>query len=98
MEETRDVGEALGVQFPATIADRLEGTRRVAAHKTSILQDLEAGRLMEVDSITGAVVELSRLLEVETPMIDLIYALMRQRAREADLYPEIGIDPMTGAA
>ncbi|MGB0631209.1 MAG: ketopantoate reductase family protein [Alphaproteobacteria bacterium] len=97
MEEVQAVGEALGVTFNATIADRLEGTRRVAGHKTSILQDLEAGRPMEVDGITGAVVELGRLLGVETPMIDLIYALMRQRAREAGLYPEIGVDPLAGA-
>ena len=98
MEEVQAVGEALGVEFTATIADRLEGTRRVAGHKTSILQDLEAGRPMEVDGITGAVVELGRLLGVETPMIDLIYALMRQLAREAGLYPEIGIDPLAEAS
>ena len=98
MEEVQAVGEALGVEFTATIADRLEGTRRVAGHKTSILQDLEEGRPMEVDGITGAVVELGRLLGVETPMIDLIYALMRQRAREAGLYPEIGIDPLAEAS
>jgi len=94
MEEVQTVGEALGVEFTSTIESRLEGTRRVAGHKTSILQDLEAGRPMEVDGITGAVVELGRLVGVETPMIDLIYALMRQRAREAGLYPEIGIDPL----
>ena len=98
MEEVQAVSEALGVEFTATITDRLEGTRRVAGHKTSILQDLEAGRPMEVDGITGAVVELGRLLRVETPMIDLIYALMRQRAREAGLYPEIGIDPLAEAS
>ena len=94
MEEVQTVGEALGVEFTSTIESRLEGTRRVAGHKTSILQDLVAGRPMEVDGITGAVVELGRLVGVETPMIDLIYALMRQRAREAGLYPEIGIDPL----
>lgn len=94
MEEVQTVGEALGVEFTSTVESRLEGTRRVAGHKTSILQDLEAGRPMEVDGITGAVVELGRLVGVETPMIDLIYALMRQRAREAGLYPEIGIDPL----
>ena len=49
---------------------------------------------MEVDGITGAVVELGRLLNVKTPMLDLVYALMRQRAREQGLYPQIGIDPL----
>lgn len=94
MEEVRNVGEALNIKFNTTITDRLEGTRRVAGHKTSILQDLEAGRPMEVDGITGAVVELGRLLGVRTPMIDLIYSLMRQRSREAGLYPEIGVNPL----
>lgn len=96
MEEVQAVGEALGVVFHQQIADRIEGTRKVADHKTSILQDLEAGRPMEVDGITGAVVELGRLTGVETPMIDLIYALLRQRARESGLYPEIGFDPLAG--
>ena len=96
MEEVKAVGEALGVTFNATIQSRIEGTRRVAGHKTSILQDLEAGRPMEVDGITGAVVELGRLLGVDTPMVDLVYALMRQRARQAGLYPEIGVDPLAG--
>ena len=95
MEEVQRVGEALGVTFGATIASRIEGTRKVAGHKTSILQDLEAGRPMEVDGITGAVVELGRLLGVATPMIDLIYGLLRSRAREAGLYPETGFDPLS---
>ncbi|MEX2455028.1 MAG: 2-dehydropantoate 2-reductase [Rhodospirillaceae bacterium] len=96
MEEVQSVGEALGVTFGATIASRIEGTRRVAGHKTSILQDLERGRPMEVDGITGAVVELGRLLGVATPRIDLAYALLRQRARSAGLYPETGFDPLAG--
>ena len=95
MEEVQAVGEALGVNFGATIESRLEGTRRVAGHKTSILQDLEAGRPMEVDGITGAVVELGGLLGIKTPTINVIYALIRQRAREAGLYPEIGYDPLS---
>lgn len=94
MEEVQTIGEALGVTFDAAIADRIEGTRRVAGHKTSILQDLERGRPMEVDGITGAVVEIGRLLGIDTPTIDLIYALIRQRAREAGLYPETGFDPL----
>lgn len=96
MEEVQAVGEALGVAFHQKIVDRIEGTRKVSGHKTSILQDLEAGRPMEVDGITGAVVELGRLTGVQTPMIDLTYALLRQRAREAGLYPEIDFNPLTG--
>lgn len=96
MEEVQAVGEALGVTFGATIASRIEGTRKVAGHKTSILQDLERGRPMEVDGITGAVVELGRMLQIDTPTVDLIYALLRQRARMASLYPETGFDPLAG--
>ena len=92
------VGKALGVAFHQQIADRVEGTRKVSSHKTSTLQDLEAGRPMEVDGITGAVVELGRLTGVETPMIDLTYALLRQRARESGLYPEINFDPLAATA
>ena len=51
----------------------------------------------EVDGITGAVVELARLVGVDTPMVDVIYGLLRQRAREAGLYPEIGFDPLAAA-
>lgn len=94
MEEVREVGEALGVTFRDSIDGRIAGTRQVAGHKTSILQDLERGRPMEVDAIAGSVVELARLLGVETPTVDLIYALLRQRAREAGLYPETGFDPL----
>ncbi len=94
MEETRAVGEALGVVFGQDIAGRIEASRRVAGHKTSMLQDLEQGRPMEVDGIAGAVVELGRMAGVATPTVDLVYALLRSRAREAGLYPETGFDPL----
>ena len=96
MSEMQTVAETLGITFREGIDSRIEGTKKVAGHKTSILQDLEAGRPMEVDGIAGAVVELGRLVNVETPMVDLIYALLRQRARASDQYPEIGFDPLTG--
>ena len=95
MSEMQTVAETLGITFREGIDSRIEGTKKVAGHKTSILQDLEAGRPMEVDGIAGAVVELGRLVNVETPMVDLIYALLRQRARASDQYPEIGFDPLT---
>ena len=94
MEEMQTVAEALGITFREGIESRIEGTKRVADHKTSILQDLEAGRPMEVDGISGAVIELGRLLKIETPMIDLVYALVRQRARSGGQYPELGFDPL----
>lgn len=96
MEEAKAVGEALGIEFDTPVTDRVAGPRRTSPHKTSILQDLERGRAMEVDGITGAVVELSRLTGVATPMVDLIYGLLRQRARMAGLYTETGFDPLGG--
>ena len=98
MQEMQVVAESLGITFREGIDSRIEGTKKVAGHKTSILQDLEAGRPMEVDGIAGAVIELGRLLNIETPMIDLIYALLRQRARATGQYPEIGFDPLAVAA
>lgn len=94
MEEVRAVGESLGVTFTQDIGSRVEATRRVAGHRSSILQDLERGRPMEVDGVTGAVIELGRLTGVATPTTDMIYALLRARAREAGLYPETGFDPL----
>ena len=94
MEEVQAVGEAFGVTFRQDIQSRIAATSQVAGHKTSLLQDLERGRPMEVDGITGAIVELGRLAGVSTPMIDLVYALLRSRAREAGLYPETGFDPL----
>ena len=96
MKEMQEVAEALGITFREGIDSRIEGTKKVAGHKTSILQDLEAGRSMEVDGIAGAVVELGRMLDIETPMVDLIYALLRQRARAGGQYPEIDFDPLRG--
>lgn len=94
MEEVKAVGEALGVVFERNVADRIEASRRVAGHRTSMLQDLERGRPMEVDGIAGAIVELGRLAGVETPTVDLVYALLRSRTREAGLYLETGFDPL----
>ncbi len=95
MKEAQRVGESLGVTFNQTIDNRIEATRSVSGHKTSLLQDLERGRPMEVDGICGAVVELARFMNIPTPATDIIYALLRCRAREAGLYPETGFDPLS---
>ena len=64
----------------------MELTRPLAAHKTSMLYDLEAGRRVEIDPITGAVAELARLRNVRTPTLDAVLALARLRARLAGCY------------
>jgi 2-dehydropantoate 2-reductase len=66
---------------------RIDGAKQVGAHKTSMLQDLERGRPMEIDALLGAVVEMARLVELPTPICDSVLALVRQRARIAGCYP-----------
>ena len=86
MLEAQRVGEALGVSFPIDVDRRIEGGREVGEHKTSMLQDLERGRPMEIDPMVTAVAELGDLTGIATPTIDAILALVRQRARQAGCY------------
>jgi 2-dehydropantoate 2-reductase len=88
MLEARTIGEALGVRFGVDVDRRIEGAGGVGAHKTSMLQDLERGRPMEIDALVAAVSELGRLVGIATPTIDTVLALVRQRAREAGCYVE----------
>ena len=74
MAEAQQIGEKLGIQFRHTIEKRIAGAESVGEHKTSMLQDVEAGRPLEIDALVGAVVELGRLTETPTPHIDAIYA------------------------
>ena len=88
MEETRAIGEALGVRFRLDIEKRIDGAAGGGgAHRTSMLQDLERGRTMEIDALVTSVQELGRLVGVPTPTIDVVLALVRQRAEIAGLYP-----------
>ena len=81
MEETREIAAALDVQLRMGIERRIEGAVAVGAHRTSMLQDLEKGRAMEIDALVTSVQELGRLVGVPTPAIDIVLALVRQRAR-----------------
>lgn len=74
MREAKEVGEKLGIHIRIGIEKRIAGAAAVGAHKTSMLQDVEAGRALELDALVGAVVELARLTETPTPSIDAIYA------------------------
>jgi 2-dehydropantoate 2-reductase len=86
MVEAETIAEALGVKLPIDVDRRIAGAEEVGAHKTSMLQDLERGRPMEIDALVGSVQELGRLTGVPTPAIDTVLALVRQRARVAGLY------------
>lgn len=83
MDEGREVGEALGARFTLDVEKRIDGAAAVGAHKTSMLQDLERGRPMEIEPLVGAVAELARIVEIETPTLDAVLALVRLRAEVA---------------
>jgi 2-dehydropantoate 2-reductase len=74
MGEAQRVAEALGVRFKITLEQRLAGAEAVGAHKTSMLQDVENGRALELEALVGAVIELGRIGAVPTPTIDAIHA------------------------
>lgn len=86
MLEGQAIGEALGVRFAVDVEKRINGAVEVGAHKTSMLQDLERGRPMEIDALVTAVQEMGRVVNVDTPYIDAVLALVCQRAREAGCY------------
>lgn len=86
MLEAQAVGEALGVRFAIDVDKRIAGARDVGDHKTSMLQDLELGRPMEIDALVASVQELGRIVDVPTPTIDIVLGLVRQRARLAGCY------------
>ncbi len=80
MVEAQAVAEALGVRLPGTVDERIAHSAAIGTHKPSMLQDLEAHRPMEIESITGVISELGRMVGLETPTIDLVLALARRRA------------------
>jgi 2-dehydropantoate 2-reductase len=77
MEEVDAVAARLGIEIPVSIDKRIRGAARVGNHKTSMLQDLESGRPMEIDAITGSVVELAGRLGVPVPHLETIYASVK---------------------
>ncbi len=84
MIEGRDIADRLGIRFRVDVDRRIEGARKVGAHKTSMLQDLERGRPMEILPLVTVVQELGRKVGVPTPTIDVVHALIAQRAKVAE--------------
>ena len=83
MEEARRVGEALGVTFAVDIDERMDMAAKVGAHRTSMLQDVEAGRQTELDALLGVVIELGKLVSVDTPSLQLVYDLAKFRSEKS---------------
>ena len=74
------------MRFAVDVDKRIAGAREVGEHKTSMLQDLELGRPMEIDALVASVQELARLTGVDTPTIDHVLAMVKMRARLAGCY------------
>jgi len=81
MSEAQSVAHKLGIAFRVPLEKRIAGAEKVGDHKTSMLQDLEAGRALEIDALLGAVVELARLTHTATPHLDAVHALTKLLAR-----------------
>jgi 2-dehydropantoate 2-reductase len=77
MREASAVASKIGMELPVTIDQRIAGAEKVGEHKTSMLQDLEAGRPLEIEAIAGAVIELAELLHVEMPHTRTVYAAVK---------------------
>ncbi|MFN8488168.1 MAG: 2-dehydropantoate 2-reductase [Caldilineaceae bacterium] len=86
MLEAQAIGEKLGVRFGMDVDKRIAGAASVGAHKTSMLQDLERGRPMEIDALVTAVQEMGRLVGVPTPTLDVVLPIVQLRARVAGCY------------
>lgn len=86
MVELQAIGETLGARFGVSVEKRIEGAAAVGEHRTSMLQDLEFGRPMEIDALVAAVQELGVLANCPTPTLDTVLALVKQKAKLAGCY------------
>lgn len=77
MTEAQTVANKLGITFRVPLEKRIAGAERVGHHKTSMLQDVEAARTLEVDALLGSVIELARLTQTPTPHLDTVFALTK---------------------
>lgn len=87
MVEAEAIAEKLGVRFAIDVDRRIRGAADVGQHRTSMLQDLERGRPMEIDALVGSVQELGRVVGIATPTIDVVLGLVKRLAREKGCYP-----------
>ena len=77
MKEAQDIAQKLGVTFRVTIEKRIAGAEAVGAHKTSMLQDVEAGRSLETEALIGSILEMAKLTNTPAPAIESVYALVK---------------------
>jgi len=84
MIEAQRIANKLGIEFRVPLEKRIQGAEKVGKHKTSMLQDVEAGRAPEIDALVGSVVELGRITHTATPHINTVYALVKLLAKTMD--------------
>ena len=77
MKEAQDIAQKLGVTFRVSIEKRIAGAEAVGAHKTSMLQDVEAGRSLETEALIGSILEMAKLTNTPAPAIQSVYALVK---------------------
>ena len=95
MREGQAVAEKLGVVFRISLDQRIAGAEAVGAHKTSMLQDVEHGRALELQALVGSVIELGRITDTPTPTIDAIHAVTSLLARTlAGAHGRLAIQPL----
>ncbi len=87
MLEAKAIGDKLGANFRVDVERRIDGAAKVGAHKTSMLQDLLKDRALEIDALVTGVQEMGRIVEVPTPYIDAVLALVQQLGRSRGIYP-----------
>ncbi len=87
MTEAQEVARKLGITFRVSLEKRIAGAEKVGKHKTSMLQDIEAGRAPELDALVGSVIELGRLTQTPTPHINAVYALTHLLAQSVTGMP-----------
>lgn len=87
MLEAQRIGHHFGARFRVDVDRRIAGAASVGAHRTSMLQDLDKGRQLEIDALLAAVAEMGRLAGIETPFIDSVLALVQQMGRVHAVYP-----------
>src|SRR6478672_4893818 len=93
MEEAEIIARRIGAHFRVDIERRINGAASVGAHRTSMLQDLDKGRQIELDALLTVVQEMGRLVDVQTPAIDIVLALTKQMGRVAKVYPTFPEEP-----
>ena len=77
MEEAVKVADSIGIKIHLSFDQRLAGAEKVGTHKTSMLQDIEAGKPTEIEALLGSVIELGKIQEIHMPYLASIYACVK---------------------